>query len=377
MENIKVISQSILRQERINQRIEVLKAQPASSRRDAMISELQNGNIPHLRFKEGFKQEEYIKPVYSGSKVAEFATTGDFPSQWKTRQEYEFNAGRDEVVEQFHAIYKVVVDPSLPPILELNSLESNGFVFTDVPEGGEMTFTSVSSTQAIIRMGRVAVGLEYTEELFRFNQFWKISNLDRAVGTGHSAKMNDIHFSPILTYTYAGGDVIDGPNLTTFSVADPLELKYARTLEAAINVARMPGASQRPGPYVLLTGSSDQFVISRALYPVGQFGFSQQTPLLPAQFQSMIVYDGWTGMLNKLPVTYAGVPAGVSFLVDLSQRNRDFQSYWTWILRERSGDGDLSRNIMAQTFFDSYGGVYANPAAAVIKIEWPTAASGV
>lgn len=371
------ITEASLKQKALDRRIAMEMAKPASATRDARLESLSAGQIPTLKLKEGKEPKDIFKPAnYSGGKVTEFATTGDYSADWYTRQRYELDAGRDQSPLLYTSIYDITMDAGLPFLLDVNTMIPNGFVFTPVEEGAEMKFTQIGSGDYAIRLGRIAVGLEYTEELFLSNQFYRVSNFERYAAIGHNAYANMAHFAPILDYTYPASNTTIGTALTTFKTTDSLQLKYQRTLEDAVQTSRLPGSARRPGPYALLISSGDMFTMERALMPVDQEGFSVQSPTLNAAISNVIVYDGWSGTRGKVAYSYTGVAAGTAYLIDLSRRERDFQSYWKWMLRLRQGDADLSRNIEAQAFWDSYFGLYANPLAAVEKITLPVAASG-
>jgi hypothetical protein len=371
------ISAASLKKEALQRRIERTLALPASAKRDAILESLYDGQIPTMKLKEGLDPKDIFKPgrMING-KVSEFATTGDYAAAWYTRQRFELDAGRDLAPVLYRSIYNVEVDASLPFLLDVNTIEPNGFVFTPVEEGGEMKFTQVGSGNYAIRLGRIAVGIEYTEELFLSNQFYRVANFERYAVIGHNAYANMIHFAPFLDTTFTGTNAFNGTTLTTFNQEDALPLKYERALEGAVTQMRAPGSTNRPGSYAILIGSGDAFTMERALTRVDQQGFSVQSPTLTQAISDVIVYDGWSGTRGKIEYEYEGVPSGTAYLIDLSRREIDFQSYWKWMLRLRQGDGDLSRNIEAQAFWDSYFGLYANPTAAVIKITLPVAASG-
>lgn len=371
------ITETHLKEKALERRIAAEMKKPESDARNARLMELENGTIPQLHLKEGLELKSMFKPTnYIGGVATEFATTGDYSVMWKTRQRYELEAGRDSAPLLYPAIYNVTVDSGLDQLIDVYTVNPNGFVFDAVAEGAEMKFTQIGSGNYSIRLGRIAVGVEYTEELFMFNRLYRIANFERYAAMGHNAYANKVHFDPILNATYTGNYALNGTTMTSFKVADSLPLKYQRALEQAVTTARLPGTTRRPGPYALLIGSDSAFTMERALIQVDQEGFSVQSPTLNAAIADVIVYDGWSGVRGKDAVTYSGVQAGYAYLIDLSNRDTDFQSFWKWMLRLRQGDGDLSRNIQAQAFWDSYMGLYANPGAAVTKIQLPVAASG-
>jgi len=356
-------------------RVEESKRLPDTVKRQ-MLDELQQGVIPKAQIKGEMSQ--YIRPISSvDGKVAEFVGQGDFNAAWRERTYYEVDAGRDEEPTLFQPIYNVVTDANLPQIVKIETLGPAGVVFERVNEGGETKFASVSGSNKSAEIYHYSVGMRYSEDLFMYNQLWRIASMERRFGNAHNALLNDAHFSPILTYSYGAANQTDGTALTTFKATARIEEKYARAVEAAITNSIADTTNPRRGPYVLLIGSGDALTMQRALVPVPQQGFEQQG----AQFannrvQSVIVYDGWTGTRGNKSTTYAGVTSGKAYLISLSHRFEDFQSFFKHGLRMQEGTPDIARFIAAETVWDTRFGLYCSPIRAVEEITLPVAASG-
>src|SRR5690606_27243250 len=119
--------------------------------------------------------------------VAEFVTTGDYATAWKTRQRYEIDTGRDNVPALYPFIYNVIEDASLEENIDIFRIGPGGFVFEEVKEGGEVKFAQIGESDDTIKLRHFAVGLEYTEDLFIFNRMWRVSSFERNVGEAHNA----------------------------------------------------------------------------------------------------------------------------------------------------------------------------------------------
>ena len=260
-------------------------------------------NIPRATFEEGFDINEHIN-VNKG--VAEFVASDDFASAFYTRQRYEVDAGRDEEPLLYMPIYDEVVDASLPRTLNINTLGTGGVVFKEIKEGGEVVFATIGEGSKSVTLLHHAVGLSYTEDLFLYNELWRLPNIERVFGIAHNALLNHIHFNPILAYTYAAANKTDGTALTDFNATDELPLKYLHAIEAAITAAV---ADNRRGPYSLVVSTSNLFTVERALNIVAQQGFSKQSSAI-SRISNVIAYDGWTGTRGKKSTTYSGVTAG-------------------------------------------------------------------
>lgn len=371
--SLRIINKGLLVEQAIARRKQAAEKLTASAWRDAILETLENGQIPRASAGDGVDLSRITRPAHTNGAVAEFIGTGDFSAAWYTRQRYEVDAGRDLEPLLYPFIYNVVVDPSLPKVIEIHRLGPGGIVFEEVTEGGEVKFSHIGSSDETVRLVHHATGLEYTEDQFIYNQLWRITNFERQFGQAHNALENHIHLSPILDFNYAAANQTDGATLTSFLISASMPEKYLRTIEAAITHA---SADQRRGPYALLTSSADVFTVERALNRVPQQGFDMQSSAV-GRVRQAIEYDGWTGTRGKKETEYDGVDAGKAYLVDLANRDMDFQSYFKHGLRRQQGNPDLSRFIMEQVVWDSRFGAFADPERAVEEITWPGADDGV
>jgi len=327
---------------------------------------------PKATFKEGFDITKHIRITNSGGvAVAEFLSTGNFATQFFERQRYEVDAGRDSEPILYDRIYDVTVDPSLPRLIPTNTLGTTGVVFELINEGGEVKFASIGQGSKSIEILHYGVGLEYNEDLFIYNELFRLPMLERNFGVAYNALLNHIHFKPILDYSYGAANQTAGSSLT-FTDAQTLPERYLRTFEAAITASVEDKNNPRRGPYVVLCSTSDVFTIERALQVVQQQGFSVQSSAI-GRIQAVIAYDGWTGTRGKKQISYEGVDAGKCYLIDVANRSIDFQSWVKQPLRTQRGDGDLSRFIVEQVIWDTRFGVFADPARAVEEITLPAA----
>lgn len=379
---VKIITKETLKQQTLERRIASMQARLATQGSNALamraIAEMETGVIPRAQFPENFDIRQHINVVQGGPgkpSVAEFIGTGDFAKQFYERQRYEVEAGRDDEPLLYPAIYQVTTDSSLPRVVSIYTLGPAGVVFEEIQEGGEVKFASVGEGDKSVTMKHYGVGLEYTEDLFIYNELWRLPNIERQFGVAHNALLNHIHMHPILTHSYKVANKTDGTALTTFAATVSMAEKYLRTVETAISAATTDKTNPRRGPYALVVSGADVFTAERALNRVPQQGFDLQSSAL-GRIQAVVAYDGWTGTRGKKQTTYDGVTSGTAYLVDLGNRMYDFQSFFKQPLRQQRGDGDLTRFIIEQVVWDTRFGVFADPDRAVHEITWPTAASG-
>lgn len=323
-----------------------------------------------------FNLRDHVRPIGGGSGiVAEFIGNDSFAKQFYQRQRYEIDAGRDQEPLLYLPIYNSITDPTLTELIDVYTLGQTGVVFEKIEEGGEVKFATVSGGKKVVRIEQFAAGIEYSERLFLYNQMWQFAPIERQFGVAHNALHNHIHLYPIINHTYPTANVTNGTALTNFRQIASMPEKYLRAIEQAIIDGTTDKKNPRRGPFVLLCSTNDLFTFERALRVVPQEGFDIQSSAI-GQIRTIIAYDGWTGTRGKIEVEYDGVASGTAYLIDISNKMTDFQSYTKIPLRMTMGNPDVSRFIMAQNIYDTHFGMFADPTRAVQKITLPTATSG-
>lgn len=367
MPNFNVVSKQGLVEENVQRRAQALeKSNIDHTVKDAMLRELASNQIPRVKVGEGYDINKMTKPSTKPGTVREFIGTGAFASDFYRRLQYEVDAGRDMEPILFPALYSVTIDSTLPRNIDVSVLGDTGVVFEEVKEGSEVKFASVSQGSKTIPIKHYAVGLEYNEDLFLYNELWRLATIERNFGIAYNALLNHIHMTPILSHSYPAGNQTAASSDGTTMVE-----KYLRTIEQAISSSASDKTNPRPGPYALLVSSSDQFTVERALNRVPQEGFDLQSSAL-SRVRTIVTYDGWSGMRGNKVTTYDGVTAGKAYLVSLTRRDLDYQSYFKHEMRRNMANPDLSRFIMEQVVYDTRFGVFADPRKSVQEITWPT-----
>ena len=324
---------------------------------------------PTVPMPDGLDIREHVREMArdeTGGHVYEFIGTDDFGTEWQRRVRYEVDAGRDQEPILYTPFYTIISDPSLPKNVSIQKIGPGGVVFEEVLEGGEVKFVSVGSSEESVAVRHFGAGLEYSKDLFIFNELWNVAIVERQAGIAHNALLNHLHFNPIISYTYAAAN-----QTAASAVGSTLEEKYLRTIEDAITNAKADATNPRRGPYGLLISSSNMFMMERALFRVAQEGFTKQSSAIE-MIRTVAAYDGWTGTRGTKSTTYAGVTANKAYLVDLANKDADFVSYVKQALEAAMGNPDVSRFIREQTVWDLYLAVYSNPLRAVEEITLPT-----
>ena len=319
-----------------------------------------------IPFPRGLRLEDHIRPASGGSrKVYEFIGTDSFGEEWYERQRYEIDAGRDQEPILYTPIYEEIRDSSLPKNVPINRIGPGGVVLQEIEEGGEVKFASIGESADTVSLVHYGVGLEYSDDLVAYNQFWQVPIVERQVGIAYNALLNHVHLNPILTFSYAAA------NQTPANTAGAtVQEDYLLTIQDAITNSKTDTTNPRRGPYALLVSSGDVFAVERALTRVPQEGVAIQIGQTFDQISTVIAYDGWTGTRGKLTTTYSGVSSGTGYLIDLGRRGSTFQSFMKQDLSEYGRDEDVSRFLM-QIVWDTRFGAFSDPVEAVEEITWP------
>lgn len=321
-----------------------------------------------VAFPRGFKLDEHVREIGKGEdghRVYEFVGLDSFGSEWRTRQLYEVNAGRDEEPLLYQPLYEITASADLPKNVDVNQLGPAGVYFEEVFEGGEVKFGAVGSGQYTVPIRHWATGLEYSKDLVVYNELWNIPIVERQLGIAHNALLNHLHLSPILTYSYAAANQTAANSTGATTTED-----WLLTIEDAISNARSDTTNPRRGPYYLLVHPSKAFMVERALQRVPQQGVSLQANSALDAIRGVIAYDGWTGTRGNKSVTYAGVTSTKGYLISQQYRGRDARSFEKQALSNEGMQEDITR-FLTSSVWDSYYGVYCNPIASTEEITWP------
>lgn len=320
------------------------------------------------QFAPGTDLRQHVREIgqmgSTGHRIYEFIGTDSFGAEWQQRQRFEIDAGRDEEPLLYQPLYDIVADANLPKNVDVNRIGPGGVIFEEVFEGGEVKFSHIGASEYTVPIRHWATGLEYSKDLVIYNELWNVPLIERQMGIAHNALLNHLHLDPIISYSYAASNQTGAVTSGSTDVEDHL-----LTLEAAIQASRTDTTNPRRGPYTLLIGSGDMFMIEKALMRVPQQGVTLQSSAIDA-IRNVIIYDGWTGTRGGKTVTYTGVTAGKAYLISQQYRGQDFRSFEKQALQNEGMQQDISR-FLTQTVWDSYYGVYANPLRAVEEVTLP------
>jgi hypothetical protein len=244
--------------------------------------------------------------------------------------------------------------------IDENTLQAD-VIFVEKFEGGEVQFGPLRKGAPSVGVIKTyAAGFEWTEDMVEFDQTWSIELHNRAFGRAYNALLNHLHLSPIIGFSYAGG------NLTAADATGgaSLQEKTHRTFQTAYTVT-VTATPQRRGT-VLLASEANRFQIEDALLtPVRD---AQGNPFPNVPIDTIIYYDGETLVRGSDSVVYPGVTAGTCYLIFPQRKLKELVHH---DLRIDIGPADISRLIEGQQVGRARRNAYLDIANSVQKITLP------
>lgn len=293
--------------------------------------------------------------------VAEMLTTsqGQMALLEKVRVDVDF--GLAEIPLLYGPVYDRIPGPFPGGVIQINEYTLQGnVVFLEKFEGGEVTFgTLATGSPTTASITTYAAGFEWTEDMIEFDKTWEITLNNRAFGRAYNMLLNHLHLSPIISFSYAGGN-----STAADTTGATQQAKTLITFQNAYKTAVV--ATPQRTPTVILANEADRFQIEDALLtPVPD---SQGNPLPRVPVDTIIYYNGATITNGVKSYTYAGVTQGTCYFIYPKQRFKEFVHH---DLRIDIGPADISRLVEGQQVGRARRGLYADIANSVQKITLP------
>lgn len=273
--------------------------------------------------------------------------------------------GREQVPLLYTNIYQTITNPNFPRLVPISEFAQAQVVFLEHLEGEEVRFGARTIYEGDgVPIVTYTAGFDgWTLEVEKFDETWRITELNRALGEAYNALLNHIHLYPIISYSYLP------KNKTAASTEGDNYLEKVRnTIRNAIKHAQQDLnkiTNARRNPSVLLCSTANLIDIQEALGRLTIKGTEYQ-PL--SQIQTIIAYDGWSVTVGEKTYTYSGVPAGKCYLID---PKRYFRELVKQDLTIESGEPDTTRLVRAPIIAYAMRGVWASPENAVEEVTLP------
>lgn len=295
--------------------------------------------------KEGKRSEGLVwgDELASGKvTIKEMIGTDDGSREFIEKTTFDLYQGRENVPLLYKDIYSTVTDANFPKTLTLEEFGPVEVVFLEKLEGDEVKFGTLAPGQTkTVTFATYAAGIEYNEDILEWNQTWRVTEISIAFGEAYNKLLNHIHLNPIISgsYTTTGGGLAAQKAAQEAGTAQLVawSTDLATTLRNALSV--LPRGTK------ILANSSDQFVLEDAIAGSMLADASPSVVKRTLKPSDIIYYDGDEVTVGDKTYTYTGVAAGFIYLL---VPKRNFKEYIKHDLRVDSGDGDLSRLILAQ-----------------------------
>lgn len=235
-------------------------------------------------------------------------------------------------------------------------------VFLEKMEAGEVVFGTVTYTgaQTPIPVQTYAAGFEWTEDMIEYDRSYEVGMNARAFGRAYNYLLNHLHLSPIIAFSYGGG------NSTAADVTGgaTVQERVLRTFQTAYRTA-VQAVPQRV-PTWILANEADRFLIEDALLsPVLD---ANGNPLRRVPVEGIIYYNGATVTNGVKSYTYPGVTSGTCYFIQPKLKLKELVHH---DLRIDIGPEDISRLIEGQQVGRTRRTVYLDIANAVQKLTIP------
>ena len=296
--------------------------------------------------------------------VSEMITTSDGAMDLLEKVRIDIDTGLADVPLLYQPLYDRIDGPFPGGSVQIGGdvLFDANVVFQQKFEGGEIVFGTLARAGApsFVPISTYAAAFEWTEDMIEFDRSYEIGMNARAFGRAYNYLLNHNHLSPIIAFSYGGGN-------STAAVTGQGSLQ-ANTLVQFQNAYRTAAlAVPQRVPTVILANEADRFQIEDALLtPVLD---SQGNQLRRVPVDTIIYYNGATVTNGVTSFTYPGVTAGTCYFIAPRLRMKELVHH---DLRVDLGPADISRLIEGQQVARARRGLYLDIPNSVQKITLST-----
>jgi hypothetical protein len=277
----------------------------------------------------------------------------------------DLQLGREEVPLLYTPIYRKIEDRNFSEYVDTTPFTRAEIVFMEKMELEGVVFgTRRIGQKDTVPIITYAAGFSITEDMKEYDKTWEFTEYNRAFGEAYNSLLNHIHLNPIIQYKY------QAKNLTP---ADTTKETYMEKLRETIKnglkhaaadkntVTRSPRRAR-----ILVANSAMKWDLEEAMSRMVIKG--TEYPAISG-IDTIILYDGWTGMVGEKVVEYPGVPVDKAYLVEPGKYFRELIKHDLLIDAQA---GDLKRLIEQDIVGRARRGVIASPANAVEELTLPT-----
>lgn len=235
-------------------------------------------------------------------------------------------------------------------------------VFLEKMEAGEVVFGTITYTgaQTPIPVQTYAAGFEWTEDMIEYDRSYEVGMNARAFGRAYNYLLNHLHLSPIIAFSYGGGN----STAADVTASTTVQERVLRTFQTAYRAA-VSAVPQRV-PSWILANEADRFLIEDALLtPILD---ANGNPLRRVPVEGIIYYNGATVTNGVKSYVYPGVTSGTCYFIQPRLKLKELVHH---DLRVDIGPEDISRLIEGQQVGRTRRTTYLDIANAIQKVTIP------
>lgn len=297
--------------------------------------------------------------------VSEMIGTSDGAMDLLEKVRIDIDTGLAEVPLLYQPLFERVNGPFPGGSVQIGGdvvFDAN-VIFLQKFEAGEIVFGTLAKAgvPSFVPISTFAAGFEWTEDMIEYDRSYEVGMNARAFGRSYNYLLNHNHLSPIIAFSYAGG------NLTAAdaTAGENLQAHTLRTFQSAYRTGAM--ATIQRVPTWLLANEADRFQIEDALLTPVLDANGNQLRRVPVE--GIIYYNGATVTNGVQSVTYPGVTAGTCYFIAPRLRMKELVHH---DLRVDIGPADISRLVEGQQVARVRRGLYLDIANSVQKVTLPT-----
>ena len=196
-------------------------------------SEMEGRLVP--QFLQDALEVDLMRPA------AEMITTSQGAMDLLEKVRIDIDIGLADVPLLYQPLYERVNGPFPGGAVQIDGdvLFDANVVFLQKFEAGEIIFGTLAKSGAptFVPISTYAAGFEWTEDMIEFDRSYEIGMNARAFGRAYNYLLNHLHLSPIIAFSYAGG------NTTAFDAtagASTIEKRSARSRRRTGTVHWLP-----------------------------------------------------------------------------------------------------------------------------------------
>lgn len=321
-----------------------------------------------------------LKRLVLDKPVGEFLGTGNMVEELAQVVQVDIESGRDQHPLLYKGLYNTQTNPNFPKLLDSGFSIYADVVFLRHMEGQEVRFgTTRGEMGPTVPIVTYSAGFEWDEDVEVYDEGWRVTMANEAIGNAYNALLNHLHFSPFLNFdyttagnettyqTHASGDRLESIRLTLrqalFDAAQNQDdLGRDHPIRPTVLIANLATAYELNDAMSLINdqsgianpGTADEFFIGRRSDTAGP------NPSVN-QLATIIAYEGDQMQMGNLSWNYGTLADNQVIMVQPRRNTFEYIKHELRVDTERPAD--LSRLIAAQMVARTRRGLLAVPAS--------------